>query len=156
MLSSYTYAKSQDDSSGIRVQGDDTLFPQNSYCRQVRMGALGLRHPPSLRHLQPVRPADRQGPPRQRRPTRCSTPSSAAGRSAVIWTLQSGFPITPTVGGTDRSGTGGGFDRPNATGVSPYLDNPMPARWFNIAAFTANAPGTFGNVGRNSLIGPGS
>ena len=41
-----------------------------------------------------------------------------------ILTLQSGFPITPNIGGSDRSGTGGGFDRPNATGVSPYLDNP--------------------------------
>src|SRR5579862_8737548 len=32
IISSYTYAKSLDDSSGIRVQGYDTLFPQNSYC----------------------------------------------------------------------------------------------------------------------------
>jgi hypothetical protein len=72
-----------------------------------------------------------------------------------ILTAQSGFPITPNVGGSDRSGTGGGFDRPNATGISPYLDNPVPSRWFNIAAFTPNALGTFGTAGRNSVIGPG-
>ena len=34
------------------------------------------------------------------------------------------------------------------------MDNPVPSRWWNPAAFTANALGTFGNVGRNSLIGP--
>ena len=27
--------------------------------------------------------------------------------------------------------------------------------WFNIAAFTANARGTFGALGRNTMIGPG-
>ena len=72
-----------------------------------------------------------------------------------IVTLQSGFPITPNIGGTDRSGTGGGFDRPNATGVSPYLDNPTTSNWFNLAAFTVPTPGTYGNVGRNSVVGPG-
>src|SRR5262249_36388225 len=30
--SSYTFSKSLDNSSGIRVQGFDTLFPQNSTC----------------------------------------------------------------------------------------------------------------------------
>ncbi len=71
-----------------------------------------------------------------------------------ILTLQSGFPITPNVGGSDRSGTGGGFDLPNATGLSPYLSDPHPYRWFDIAAFSPNAPGTFGTAGRNSVIGP--
>jgi hypothetical protein len=71
-----------------------------------------------------------------------------------IWTIQSGFPITPTVGGSDRSGTGAGYDRPNTTGVSPYLDNPVPSRWWTTAAFTPNVAGTFGSAGRNALIGP--
>ena len=72
-----------------------------------------------------------------------------------ILTLQSGFPITPNIGGSDRSGTGGGFDRPNATGVSPYLDNPTPTKWFNLAAFSVQPAGTYGNAGRNSWSGPG-
>lgn len=39
--------------------------------------------------------------------------------------------------------------------VSPYLDNPVPSRWLNLAAFTEAAPGFFGNVGRNTIEGPG-
>ena len=58
-----------------------------------------------------------------------------------IWTVQSGFPITPTVGGTDRSGTGAGFDRPNATGVTPYVSTPVALALVGPAAFTPNAPG---------------
>ena len=30
------------------------------------------------------------------------------------------------------------------------------ACWFNTAAFVQNAPGTYGNAGRNSIQGPGS
>ena len=46
LLSSYTCSKSQDDSSGIRVQGQDTLFPQNSYCRKCEwaLSAFDTRH----------------------------------------------------------------------------------------------------------------
>ena len=52
--------------------------------------------------------------------------------------------------------------RPDATGISPKLDNPDPARWFNPAAFVnrldfvANVgPYRYGNSQRNNLIGPG-
>ena len=46
LLSSYTCSKSMDDSSGIRVQGQDTLFPQNSYCRKCEwaLSAFDTRH----------------------------------------------------------------------------------------------------------------
>jgi hypothetical protein len=69
--------------------------------------------------------------------------------------VQTGFPLTVTIGGTDRSGAGGLFDRPNATGISPYLDSPTPSLWFNPNAFQLQPAGTFGNVGRNSVVGPG-
>ena len=38
MTTAYTHAISIDDSSGIRVQGYDTLFPQNSYCIRCERG----------------------------------------------------------------------------------------------------------------------
>ena len=39
-------------------------------------------------------------------------------------------------------------------GVNPYLQN-QGWRYLNPAAFTVPAPGTFGNLGRNALRGPG-
>jgi outer membrane receptor protein involved in Fe transport len=154
VLSSYTWSKSMDDSSGIRVQGQDTLFPQNSYCRKCEwaLSSFDTRHRfvTSALYDLPV------GKGRHFNPHNGFANAIVGGwQIGAIWTIQSGFPITPGVGGADRSGNGAGFDRPNATGVSPYLDNPAPSRWWSPASLQANAPGTFGNAGRNSLIGPG-
>jgi len=35
------------------------------------------------------------------------------------------------------------------------VDNPNPAAWFNVSAFQMPALGTFGNLGRATLTGPG-
>jgi outer membrane receptor protein involved in Fe transport len=152
-LSSYTWSRSMDQSSGIRVQGQDTLFPQNSYCVKCEWGpsAFDTRHRfvTSALYDVPVGKGRRVG---------VSNPVANAivggWQIGGIWTVQTGFPITPTVGGADRSGNGAGFDRPNATGVTPYLDAPTPSRWWSTAAFVGNTPGIFGNAGRNSLVGP--
>ena len=42
LISSYTYAKSMDDTSGIRSQSSE-LFPQNDMCLQLRIRPFGLR-----------------------------------------------------------------------------------------------------------------
>jgi hypothetical protein len=39
--------------------------------------------------------------------------------------------------------------------VSPKLDNPTTAQWFNIGAYKLQPFGTYGNAQRNSVIGPG-
>ena len=46
MTGAYTHAVSIDDSSGIRVQGYDTLFPQNSNCQRCERGlsSFDTRH----------------------------------------------------------------------------------------------------------------
>lgn len=59
------------------------------------------------------------------------------------------------VSGLDNSLSGVGADRPNVVGDTS-LSDPYLFRWFNTAAFKANAPGTFGNSGRNNLEGPGA
>ncbi len=64
----------------------------------------------------------------------------AAGRTAVINTLG---------GGSSRN-----VRRPNLVpGVDPYLKNGL--QWLNPAAFSAPAPGEFGNLERGALRGPG-
>ena len=74
-----------------------------------------------------------------------------------IWTWQSGQPFTVTSGVDNaRSGTGGQrvdqVGDPDLSGDRSHGEQVQA--WFNTAAFTANALGTFGNVGRNAMRGP--
>jgi hypothetical protein len=78
-----------------------------------------------------------------------------------VATIQSGRPFTVALlpdidnSNTGRSNLGfGNNDRPNVSG-DPGLSNPNADMWFNTAAFSMPAYGTFGNVQRNSLEGPG-
>jgi len=75
-----------------------------------------------------------------------------------IVTLQTGPPLNLTTG-FDNSFSGIGNDRVDVVG-NPALAGGRSRgaqilEWFNTAAFTANAPGTFGALGRNALVGPG-
>ncbi|HKX28611.1 MAG TPA: hypothetical protein VJ302_12995, partial [Blastocatellia bacterium] len=75
----------------------------------------------------------------------------------TLLSIQSGFPLTMT-SGRDQSNIGAGFDRPNQiAGGSTELprDQRNANRWFNTSIFALQPLGTFGNVGRNSIIGPG-
>jgi len=74
------------------------------------------------------------------------------------WTLsgslsaQTGAPQTATVhGNLDGTGSSAAL-RANATG----LPENGGTGWFNTAAFAVPAPGTFGDAGRDTIIGPGS
>ena len=72
----------------------------------------------------------------------------------AIGTLQSGTPVSAIVS-ADVSGTGSPIvNRPNLV-ANPNISNPTPARFFNPAAFQIPEEGTFGNSGRNVIIGPG-
>ena len=155
VISSYTFSKSIDNTSGIRGQGFDTLFPQNSYCMKCERGLSSFdvrnRFVTSVLYDLPVgrgRKVDIKNP----------VLNAVIGdwQAGGLFTAQSGVPGTLGIGGVDNAGTGaGGYDRPNATGASPYADNRTPSRWLNLAAFTEAPPGQYGNVGRNTIIGPG-
>jgi hypothetical protein len=70
-------------------------------------------------------------------------------------TARSGSPFTATVLGnlSDSGGTGAvGSGRADATGLPVSLSG----SFFNPAAFTLPPSGRFGNVGRNTIPGPGS
>jgi hypothetical protein len=155
IISSYTWSKSIDDTSGIRVQGFDTLYPQNSDCIQCERGlsSFDVRHRSvtSVLYDLPIGKGKRLN---------VNNPflNGIVGgwQGGGILTLQSGVPGVVTIGGTDNASTGNsGYDRPNSTGISPYLSNPTPSRWLNPAAYTEAAPGFFGNVGRNTIESPG-
>ena len=74
-----------------------------------------------------------------------------------ITTLMSGFPLTPQVG-SNVSGDGDtrNPDRPN---LNPNFRGPVvdgsPNQWFNPNAYLLPAAGTYGNLGRGTLRGPG-
>jgi hypothetical protein len=74
---------------------------------------------------------------------------------APIITIHSGLPLNIT-DGTDISQTGIGLDRPNLvlSNTSPASSNPL--NFINPAAFKTQAPGTFGNLGRDVVSGPGT
>jgi hypothetical protein len=73
---------------------------------------------------------------------------------APLITVYSGAWFSPLTG-VDNSLTGVGLDRPNVVTPTPYLRNRSTRQWITAAAFTPNPTGTFGNAGRNSLVGPG-
>jgi len=74
-----------------------------------------------------------------------------------IATLLSGFPFTPQVG-SNRSGDGD-TRNPDRPSLNPAFSGPVllqnPSQWFNPNAFILATPGTYGNLGRGTLTGPG-
>ncbi len=84
-----------------------------------------------------------------------------AGRVLGNWqfspivSMHTGLPMNITVG-SDISQSAIGQDRPNALGSNAYLSASDP-RWFlTRTAFATQAAGTFGNLGRDVYIVPGS
>jgi hypothetical protein len=162
VIASYTWAKSLDDTSGIRNQGNDNLYPQNSYCLPCEYGpsAFDVRNrivgsalyelPVGKGKLLPV--------------NRFLDVLVGGWQVGGIFTHQTGAVATPLLG-VDNSGIAspfGNFDRPNATGVSPYLSKSARTLndWVNPAAYTNTTTnpqpkGLFGNVARGSYVGPG-
>ena len=154
-LMSYTWSKSIDTATAIRNQGGDTLFPQNSYCRNCERA----RSSHDVRHRY-VASTLWDLPFGKGRKLAIENPvaNAIAGGWQVssILTLQGGFPVTIT-NGNDASNTGAFFDRPNTNGTNAALPRGQqdPRRFFDTSTFSANLPGTHGNVGRNTLDSPG-
>jgi hypothetical protein len=150
-LVGYTFGKSTDDASGFFTSAGDPNFPQNSLdpAAERSRSSFDVRHRVTLAlsyHL----------------------PFSGSvwlkdWQIQAVGTLQTGRPFTVAIhpdidaSNTGRSNLGfGNNDRPNVTGSGSLpSDERTEERWFNTAAYSMPAFGTFGNVGRNSLDGPG-
>jgi hypothetical protein len=74
-----------------------------------------------------------------------------------IVTIQSGFPFTPQL--SFNPSNDGDSKNPVRPSWNPAFSGPVilggTTQWFNPAAFIVPPTGTFGNVGRNVLTGPG-
>jgi len=74
-----------------------------------------------------------------------------------ILTAQGGFPMTPVIG-FNNSGNGD-QNVPDVPNRNPNFHGKVvlgtPDQWFNPLAFTVPIPGTFGNVSRGAILGPG-
>ena len=154
-LAGYTWSKSIDTGSAIRNHDGDTLFPQNSFCTQCER-ALSSFHTShrlvsSLIYELPLGRGKSFWSS-----SRIADIIAGGWQAGSIVTLQTGFPLTVS-SGTDISNTAIGTDRPNSTGTVVALPRGQqdPERFFNTDAFVMQPAGTHGNVGRNTLIGPG-
>jgi hypothetical protein len=82
-----------------------------------------------------------------------------AGGWQLNWivSLTSGYPLTP-LAGTNISGDGNAR-QPDRPSWNPAFQGPLingtPDQWFNPKAFVLPVSGTYGNIGRGVLRGPG-
>jgi hypothetical protein len=145
----YTFSKSIDDASnGIYSGTRGVSFPQNSFnlAAERAVSVFDQRHRFSANFTYDLNflPS-----------ALGSLPKSVTGGWQIggIYTAASGLPVTPFIN-TDVSGTGELNDRPNLVADPLAGAQRDAASWFNTAAFTAPAAGTFGSSGRNTIIGP--
>ncbi len=152
-LLGYTYSKSIDDGSGLRTLGTDQIGAQNSYCISCERGLSIFdqkhRFVASTLYQLPF------GEGHAFMNSRVARAIAGGWDLGMIWSMASGSPVD-IMDGEDRSNTGSSsMDRPNAVaGQSSTLSNPTPNEWFNVQAFALQPQYTFGNLGRNTVIGP--
>lgn len=159
ILGAYTYSKAIDQApaaiSFTEVSGGPKIrMDSNDLARDKGLGAFDVRHAFSTSFLWDL-------------PFRSRGPRSLARMLLGGWSLSgaaivtSGHPFTPLISfNHSRSGVAGAtattVDRPN---LKPgYSKNPVigsPDQWYDPFAFELPAAGFFGNLARNTLIGPG-
>jgi hypothetical protein len=157
LLGAYTYSKAIDNSSSfLESKGDDNT-PQNSRNIAAERGLsnFDLRHRFSGSFIidLPFGAGRRWSVPGGRWFEALLNDWQVSG----ILTMQTGRPFTPRLT-ADNSNTGnvGGFfahDRPNVAG-NPRLSRPSPDQFFDTGAFALPERFSFGNAGRNILLGP--
>ncbi len=154
LLLAETYAKSIDDTSqtGSTSQSSSGT-PQNSY--NIQEGERGLSDFNVKNRL--VLSIVAEAPfGKSKRWLKEGVASKVAGGWQVsgIFTDQTGRPWTPYLP-SNNSNTYQQSDRPNVVVGCSNSGFQTVAQWINPACFSTPGAGTFGNLGRNVLIGPG-
>jgi hypothetical protein len=151
MLANYTFAKNLSDAPDFRSPMFESAAPQdNSNLSLEKSLSCDIRHRFAMSAVYDI--------PGWRR-NRFAGVITKDWRLSAIYQAQSGFPLTISVfGDTANAGTllGENPVRANYTGQPVFTSNTGTANaWFNPAAFATPAAFTFGNVGRNTVYGPG-
>ena len=150
-LANYTFAKSLSDAPDFRSPMFEASIPQNNLNLSLEKGpACDIRHRFALSTVYDLPGLGTAGWARA---------VTRGWQLAAVYQAQSGFPLTISVfGDTANSGTllGENPIRANYTGQPVFGAGTHTAdSWFNPAAFSTPAAFTFGNVGRNTVYGPG-
>ncbi|HXQ70377.1 MAG TPA: carboxypeptidase-like regulatory domain-containing protein [Pyrinomonadaceae bacterium] len=150
-LANYTFGKNLSDAPDFRSPMFESAAPQDNNNLRLEKGlACDVRHRFALSMVYNI-PAWRQNA--------FARVVTKDWRLSAIYQAQSGFPLTISVfGDTANAGTllGENPIRANLTGAPVFGPGTRTAdMWFNTAAFATPAAFTFGNVGRNTVYGPG-
>jgi hypothetical protein len=152
---SYTYAKSIDGGGGIGSGSDSSGGPQNVYNLRAERGLSDF----DIRQRFVFSPVAELPFGKNKAFLNHGPASVIAGgfQVSAIFSFQTGRPFTITNNSSNISqsfsGTGTSSDRPDTIG-DPNAGPKTATKWFNTAAFASQAAGTFGNTGRNTVIGP--
>jgi hypothetical protein len=151
LLANYTFAKSLTNAPDFRSPMYESAIPQNDDDLQAERGpACDIRNRFSLSGVYDAPSWNR---------SRLSSLLTQNWRFSTIYQAESGYPMTISVfGDTANAGTALGENpiRANLTGQQIFSHGTRnPRQWFNPGAFAAPPAYTFGNVGRNSVYGPG-
>ena len=160
LISSYTYSKSMDDTSGIRSQSSE-LFPQNDLCIQCDYGPsdFDVKHRvvASVIYYLPIGQGRRWAPS-----SKILDAVIGGWEYATLIQLQTGKPWNPGVqantANTNTISGGTPATRPNLVSkqfYEPHRTVGTTGQYYNPAAFAEPAPGFLGDVSRNMLYGPG-
>ena len=150
-LANYTYAKNLSDAPDFRSPMFESAAPQNNSNLIAEKGpACDIRHRFSLSTVYALPSLGKNN---------FINTLTKDWRLSAIYQVQSGFPLTISVfGDTANAGTllGENPIRANYTGAPVFGPGTKTSdQWFNPAAFSTPAAFTFGNVGRNTVYGPG-
>lgn len=151
LLANYTWSKNLSDAPDFRSPMFEAAIPQDNNNLAAEKGpSCDVRHRfalsavydlPGLKTLSWAKAATKNW------------------QLSSVYQVQTGFPFTISVfGDTANTGTalGENPDRANYTGQPIFGSGTHKAsQWFNRAAFSAPPAFTFGDVGRNSVYGPG-